>query len=126
MLRAINDGNRSAPVPLAGDAPIAQAEDDFAAPKTLFLGESRHFDDGFAGREAVERARIDQLAVLVLVEGGGHFFFDERFAPAGLDDNAYRKAIFPAELEVALVVRGHGHDGSRAVFQEHEIADPDG
>jgi hypothetical protein len=126
VLGAVDDGNGRAPVPLAGDAPVAEAENDFAAAKILFLGEGRHFDDGFVGREAVERAGIDELAALVLVEGDGHFFFNHRFAFARLDYDAHGQAIFSAKLEVALVVGRHGHDSSGAVFHEHEVADPDG
>ncbi len=31
-----------------------------------------------------------------------------------------------AEFEIALIVRGHGHDGAGAVTHEDEVADPDG
>ena len=31
-----------------------------------------------------------------------------------------------AEFEVALIVRGHGHDGAGAVAHQDEVADPDG
>ena len=35
-------------------------------------------------------------------------------------------AVLAAEFEIALVVRGHGHDGAGAVAHQHEVADPDG
>ena len=41
------------------------------------------------------------------------------------DDHGDRKTVFPRELEVALVVRRHRHNGARAVLGEHEIRDPD-
>ena len=35
-------------------------------------------------------------------------------------------AVLPAEFEIALIVRGHGHDRAGAVAHQHEVADPDG
>ena len=41
------------------------------------------------------------------------------------DDDADGQRVLARELEVALVVRGHGHDGAGAVLGEHEVGDPD-
>ena len=49
----------------------------------------------------------------------------ERF-PFRLDHDSDRKRVLLREVEVALVVRGYGHDGARAVAREHEVAHPDG
>ncbi len=35
------------------------------------------------------------------------------------------KSILPGELEVALVVRWHGHDRARAIARQHIVGDPD-
>ena len=40
-------------------------------------------------------------------------------------DDPDRQIELPGELEIALVVRGHGHDRARAVLAQHEIGDPD-
>ena len=42
-----------------------------------------------------------------------------------LDDDHDRQAELPRELEVALVVGGHRHDGAGAVLAEDEVGDPD-
>ena len=36
-----------------------------------------------------------------------------------------RQVVLARELEVALVVRRHGHDGAGAVLAQHEVRDPD-
>jgi hypothetical protein len=64
--------------------------------------------------------------VFVVVEYGGHFFGIEWLAFKWLNDYADGQIVFAAELEVALVVGGNGHDGAGSVLHEDEIADPDG
>ena len=42
------------------------------------------------------------------------------------DDDLDRQIELAGELEVALVVRGHGHHRAGAVVAEDEVRDPDG
>src|SRR5258708_29552277 len=35
------------------------------------------------------------------------------------------RSVLAAELEVSLVVRGHGHDGAGAVFEQDKVPYPD-
>ena len=44
---------------------------------------------------------------------------------ARIDDGTDRQAELLGELEVALVVRRHGHDRAGAVADEHVVGDPD-
>ncbi len=44
---------------------------------------------------------------------------------AGLDDDTNGQAVLPRKVEVALIVRRHGHDGAGAVLRQHEVGDPD-
>ncbi|OUD85750.1 hypothetical protein BC477_15185 [Clavibacter michiganensis subsp. michiganensis] len=44
----------------------------------------------------------------------------------GVDDDPHRQVEGAREVEVALVVRGDGHDGARAVVGEHVVGGPDG
>ncbi len=46
--------------------------------------------------------------------------------PFWLDDQNARQAVFGGKVEVALIVRGHGHDRPRSIAGQNEIADPDG
>ena len=126
VLGAINDGNRSAPITLARDAPVAKAKDNFAFAETFFLRVGGHFGDRVFRREAVEFIGIHKYAVFVFGERRGHSFFDEGLASARLNDNTNWQIVLAAKFEIALVVGGHGHDGSGAVFHQHEVADPDG
>src|SRR5471032_737877 len=54
---------------------------------------------------------------------------DARLGWVGLtsrDDDAHRKVEGAGEIEVALVVRGYGHDRTCAVIGEHVVGSPDG
>ncbi len=42
------------------------------------------------------------------------------------DDADDRQVELPGELEVALVVTGHGHDCAGAITHQHVVGDPDG
>ncbi len=105
-LLAVDDRDRAAPVALAGEAPVAQAEADRrpAAPSV-----AEPLDDRFLrllGRQPAELPRVDEHPVLV-------------------HDLADRQAVALGELTVALVVRGHGHDRAGAVVHQHVVGDPD-
>ncbi len=70
------------------------------------------------GPEFVQYAVVGER----LLHGG---CFGQR-AGNGPNHGPDRNAILLAKFEVALIVRGHGHDRARAVTHQHEIADPDG
>ena len=46
--------------------------------------------------------------------------------PSRLDHDPHRQAVLPCEREVALVVRGHGHDRAGAVLHQHVRRGVDG
>ena len=77
-----------------------------------------------AGRRRVERRQVvghDRIALLVERDhrdGAG----DRRVR---VDDDAHGQAELAREVEVALVVRGHGHDRAVAVVGEHVVGGPD-
>ena len=117
---AIDDGNRRAPVPLAGDAPIFQAKLHGPGAESARLGISGHFLDGLVRIESrivtgIDQRRVeaeDALAVGRELILGGH-------------DLADRKAELCTEIVVTFVVGGHGHDGARAVLHQDEVRYPD-
>ncbi|MNQ61793.1 hypothetical protein D3C85_761140 [compost metagenome] len=117
----MDDRDRAAPVALAADAPVAQAELGARLAEAFLL--QRHFEGVKGAREvqAVELAGVDQLAVLAigvlprcrgLVAGGG------------ADHRLDRQGVLVGELEVALVVGRHGHHRAFAVVHQHVVGDP--
>ena len=119
----INNGDGRAPVTLAGDAPVPQAE-LLRGLALAMLGQI--FGDGGLGRAALhagKRAGVHQDAVLLvgLGEAAGR-----KFLPRGLDHHLDRLAVFPGELEVPLVVGRHRHDRAGAVAHEHKIGHENG
>src|SRR5260370_24590319 len=61
----------------------------------------------------------------MFVEGGGHFFRNQRLSIEWLHDHANGQAVLAAELEVALVMRRDGHNRPSPVFHQDEIPYPD-
>src|SRR2546427_106777 len=113
---AVDDRNRRSPIALARDAPVVQA---VLHPRRCRAASREPLDDlaaALATGEDIESARARQHPHL------GHA--GERL-PLHLDHLADGEAELTGELEVALVVRGHGHDGAGAVLHEHVVGDPD-
>ena len=78
------------------------------------------------GAHAAEAARVDQrLALRVGDVRVGHPL-GVVLAARGGHDAPDRQPELARELEVALVVRGHGHDGAGPVGGQHVVRDPDG
>ena len=121
----MHDRNRAAPVALAGQAPVAQAELLDSLAQTLRLHPVDGGVDGFLPGRHVETGEvIDPLHLLRLRrdEGGvGHRLrVVER--QEGVD---HRQIVLAAEVEVALVVRRRAEDRARAVVHQDEVGDPD-
>ncbi len=122
--RAINHGDRRAPIALARDAPILDAKCDGGFSETFRFGFGGHDAARFVAGESGVRAGLFDDAIV-----GKRFFHGGgigQSAVDGTDNRADGDAVLLAELEVALVVRGNGHDGAGAVAHQHEVADPDG
>ncbi len=126
--RTMDHRDRAAPIALARDAPVAQAEIHlpladgpvaarlrFKPPRDLLLC---RFD-----RHAVEEARVDHAAVAVIGDVGD----DEgrRVLTFRTDDGRCAEPVLVDEVEVALVVRRAAEDGAGAVVHEHEVRDVD-
>ncbi|MNH11884.1 hypothetical protein D3C79_714120 [compost metagenome] len=117
----MDDRDRAAPVALAADAPVAQAE--LGTRLAQFLADQGGFDgvEGAGEVQAVELAGVDQLAVLAI---GGLPLAADFIASAGAHHGLDRQVVLVGELEVALVVGRHGHDGAIAVVHQHVVGDP--
>src|SRR5262249_59566061 len=98
------------------DRAIANLEVGLRFAETVLYSERGDRFNRFGNLHSAERARGDQLAGFVL---GGERRFDRSVVRLGrtdkLDHTRYRQPVFLREIEIALVVRGHGPDGARAV-----------
>ncbi len=121
---AMNDGDRAAPVALARDAPVAQAELGLAGTvlRGLEVG-----DDGVEGGSeiaAVVLAGIDReqallVGVPVLPLRGGETVIAGGLA-VHLPD---RQRILVGKLEIAFVMCRHRHHRAFAIAPEHVVGD---
>src|SRR5262249_6922814 len=125
---AMDYRDRTAPIALARNAPVAQAEIDLAAGDRTAIARralepARHLLLRLLDGHAVQKARINHPAVAV-VGGVGD---DERLGILARRAHHRRiaKAIFVGEIEVALVVRGTAEDRAGAVVHEDEVGDID-
>ncbi len=85
---AVDHRDGSAPVTLAGDAPVFEAKNRLALAKVFGLRVRCHRKDGIVDRQAAVRAGVHYLAALMFVECRGHFFGIERLGVDGLHDHA--------------------------------------
>ena len=144
-LGAVDDRDRRAPVPLARDEPVAQAEvlggparaalledlDDAA--DRVGLGEpverSGVDEAPFAGQGDARRGRVDErevigqdrIALLVQPDHRDH----ARDRRVRVHHDAHGQLEGAREVEVALVVRRHRHDRAVAVVGQHVVGGPD-
>ncbi|MND77976.1 hypothetical protein D3C80_696800 [compost metagenome] len=119
--RAVDDRDRAAPVALAADAPVAQAELGARLAEAFLLQGHLEGVEGAREVQAVELAGVDQLAVLAI---GGQPLVADFIASAGAHHGLDRQVVLVGELEVALVVGRHGHYRAIAVVHQHVVGDP--
>ena len=120
--------DRAAPVALARDAPVAQAEIDLAlgdgtVAVRLGLEPPRHRLMGLGRRHAVEERRIDHPPLAVI--GDVADLEGRRVLALGAHHRYHRQPVFAHEVEVALVMRRAAEDGARAVLHQDEVGDID-
>src|SRR5262245_53757381 len=125
---AVDHRNRAAPVALARNAPVAQAEIDLADTDGRIavrcaLEPSRDLFLRLLHAHAVEKARIDQSSVTVICGVGD----DEGVGLLSRRAHHRRIAepIFVGEVEVALVVCRAAEDRARAVVRQDEVGGVD-
>ncbi len=123
---AVDDRDRAAPVALAADAPVAQAELGARLAQALGLE---------VGADGVEGGLVAEVVVLAGVDGEHGLVLGAvpLLPDAGLevvvaldlgDHLADRQAVLVGELEVALVMAGHRHHRAFAVVHQHVVGDP--
>ncbi len=122
-MRAVDDRDRCAPVALARDEPVAQAEIHAALAEAFLL---RLVHDALHRRldvEAAELRRVDEDAVLVRIRL--RHLLELQLAVARLQRDDLRDAVLRCEHPVARILRRHADDRARAVVREHVVRDPD-
>ncbi len=120
---AVDDRNRAAPVSLAADSPVAQAEIDFALTLTQLLDPVGHGGLGLLDGHPVQETRINHPARAKIgfradVEGCGVLV-------RRADHRHHVEPIFAGEIKVALVVRRAAEDRAGAVIHQDEVGDID-
>ena len=121
---AVDHRDRAAPIPLAGNSPVAQAVFGDALAVALRLG----MGDGgghtlFAGLNGVARKAADIGDLFRLHR---HIGLGEGHISAVRRENWFdRQGIFRRKVEIALVMGGAAENGTRAVVHQNEVGDPD-
>ena len=124
----MDDRDRTAPVALARDPPVAEAIVDLTcalrrAAENRVLEPARHLFLGFLDRHAVEEVGVDVHAVaLIGLRADGE---SRRIGVGRQNDRDDVQPVFPGEVEVALVMGGAAEDRAGAIVHEHEVGDID-
>ena len=134
---AVHHGDGVAPVALAADQPVAQAEVDRALAASVLFEPGNHGGGAFGTLAALHAGELAGLhhdaglgVCLVPVDHAHDALFlvfqllVERVVLLD-DDGRDVQAVLLGELEVALVARGDGHDSTGAVVGQDVVCDPD-
>ena len=116
---AVDDRDRAAPVALARDAPVPQAELHLAGGDPLPFEPPGHRLEGLVRAHPVEEARIDHPPVLDIGGVGDHEA--GRILSLGADHGRVAEPVLVREIEVALVVRRAAEHRAGAVLHQHEV-----
>ena len=117
--------NRAAPIPLAREAPVAQAELGHALAKPFsFHKVDRRIDRFFARGLFKTRKVINPADFLGLCRDEGLLAHRRVIAKCKKRINHWQ-VILAAEVQIPLVMRRAGKDSARAVVHQNEVGDPD-
>ena len=117
--------NGAAPIPLAREAPVAQAELGHTLAKPLgFHKVDRRIDRLFARGLFKARKVINPADFLGLCRDKGLLAHRRVIAKCEERINHWQ-VILAAEVQIALVMRRAGKDSARAVVHQNEVGDPD-
>ncbi len=116
---AVHDWNRTSPVALTRDQPVAHPVDDGRAPDSVFFGILCHGIDRFSRFFTVQKTRVDCYARLG-VSAIGRW----RAAVTGRGYARNRQAVLHREFEIALILAGRAHDCAGAVAHQDVVGDP--
>ena len=120
----MNDRDGRAPVALTRNQPVTQAEVGCLGTSAALLKNVDGFGNRILLRQAVEIARVDHHAVAAGRNAGRARVVVFAVGRRHIDDDLDGQVKLECEVEVALVVRGHSHDGAVTVVSEHVIGRP--
>ena len=120
----MDDRDRTAPVALAGEPPVAQAEADREPRRMLLLQPLDDRAAAFRRGHPGELPRVHQPLVLGMRDERP-LARDVRLLTLRNDDRLHRYVELLGEGEVPLVVRRHRHDRPRPVLHQHVVGNPD-
>src|SRR4029453_7397640 len=109
------------PETLPAQEPVTEPEVHELLPRAQLFEDLDGSGDRFGLGQSVQLTGVHQGA---LAGGRGTRF--RRVFLAGVEHSPYRQVEGAGEVEVALVVRGHGHDGSRAGVGQQILRGPTG
>ena len=122
ILFAIDHGNRRAPETLPRDTPVFQTVRDSRLAKPILLRMRRHLFHGVFATKPCKLAGIYQHAFLRSERG--LLNINSFAASARLNHLPNFQAILRSKLVITLVMRGHGHNRSRAVIHQNVVRNP--
>src|SRR6266849_10607344 len=118
----IDDWNWCPPVTFPSNQPVAQPVGDHKRADASILQVPGNFSNRLAGRRAIERARVNHYPQVFFCLRPGRGI--ARCLTLWSDNLAYGNAELTRKFEIALVMAGHTHDGTRAVAHQYIISDP--
>ena len=122
-MRAIDDRNRSAPITLTADQPIAQTIVYTAFTEAFSFSLVHDSAHSLVHFHAGEFAGVNQHAFFFFVSAG-HFFQLQLFADWA-DSNDFFNAVFVSKHPVTLVTGRNAHNGAGTVIIQYIVGYPD-
>ncbi len=123
---AMHNGDRTAPIALTAQAPIAQTViGDAFAPARSFGKFDCLIDRLLARRHVQTCEMVDPLHFVGFRRHEGLCRYGCRVA-FGKECINHRQIILPAEIQIALIMRRASKNGACAVIHQNEVRDPDG
>ena len=123
---AMHNGDRAAPIPLARQAPIAQAVIGNALAPALRFGKGNRGIHGLLPGGYIQPSKM--ICPFHFFRFGGHKGLI-RNRPIVIERKEcinHGQVIFAGEIQIALIMRGAGENRSGAVIHQDEIRDPNG
>ena len=118
----MNHGDGGTPEALAGEQPVAQTVNDLALTGAGGLHQLDGLSDGLGLGQAGQLAGVHEHAVT----GGSNTAGGRILSALNIQNLHNGQVKLQGEVQVALVVRGHGHNRTGTVVGQHVVGGPHG
>ena len=125
-IRAMDHRDRTSPIPLPRDPPVAQAELLHALTPTGFLGVGDRDINRFLPRSLIEPGKMVHPTDLLGLRWHERLIANRRVIIQCKERVRHRQFVLPAKIQIALVMRRTGKDRACPVVHQNEVRDPDG